>query len=81
MCIWLNVITLFVKKNAISPRNGDTLELDMSMVVELIKTMMDPAEEITDLEHNHRHFQMDILYQGRPDIKKYTLIGKLCSKL
>ena len=47
----------------------------MSMVLELIKTMLDPAEEITDLEHNHRHFQMDILYQGRPDIEKYILIG------
>ena len=72
MWLWLNVITLFVK-NAISPSNGDTLELDMSMVLELIKTMMDPAEEITDLEHNQRHFQMDILYQGRPDIKKHSL--------
>ena len=45
----------------------------MSMVVELIKTMMDPAEEITDLEHTHRHVQMDILYQGRPDINKHSL--------
>ena len=45
----------------------------MSMVLELIKTMLDPAEEITDLEHDHKHFTMDILYQGRPDIKKYTI--------
>ena len=63
----------FCKENAISPRNGDTLELDMSLVLELIKTMLDPSEEITDLEHNHRHFQMDTLYQGRPDIKKHSL--------
>ena len=42
----------------------------MSLVLELIKTMLDPAEETTDLEHSHRHFQMDILYQGRPDIEK-----------
>ena len=68
------MVTLFVKTNAISPRNGDTPELEMSMVLDLIKTMLDPAEEITDLEHNHRHFQMDILYQGRPDIEKYILI-------
>ena len=73
MSIWSNLATLFVKGNVISPRNGDTNELDMSMVLELIKTMLDPAEEITDLEHNHRHFTMDILYQGRPDIKKYTI--------
>ena len=64
------MVTLFVKRNAISPRNGDTPELDMFMVLELIKTMLDPVEEITDLEHNQRHFQMDILYQGRPDIEK-----------
>ena len=69
------MVTLFVKTNAISPGNRDTLELDMSMVLDLIKTMLDPAEEITDLEQNHRHFQMDILYQGRPDIEKYILIG------
>ena len=69
------MFTLFVKTNAISPGNRDTLELDMSMVLDLIKTMLDPAEEITALEHNHRHFQMDILYQGRPDIEKYILIG------
>ena len=69
------MVTLFVKTNAISPRNRDTLELDMSIVLDLVKTMLDPAEEITDLEHNHRHFQMDILYHGRPDIEKYILIG------
>ena len=69
------MFTLFVKTNAISPGNRDTLELDMSMVLDLIKTMLDPAEEIRDLEQNHRHFQMDILYQGRPDIEKYILIG------
>ena len=81
LCIWTNVVTLFVKTNAISPRNRDTLELDMSIVLDLVKTMLDPAEEVIDLEHNHRHFQMDILYQGRPDIEKYILIGWLFVKL